>query len=181
VTLLAAVLMTLSSAGAEGDPRAAALFVHALRNNSSAPEYVLFTLRSPGRADQVVCAEAPFLLGALQTELGPGKDAVKFAEGRAETRLFELKQPRAIHNVGPHYSAEILAEVRGKLSGLGREALTLQLRSRDSPLHKLYKGKHGGEWQAYRNAVAHVLLSQGVPVGRGDPVGDLYGPDVKVE
>jgi hypothetical protein len=181
VTLLAAVLIGLSSAGAAEDHRAAALFVHALRNNSSAPEYVLFTLRSPGRPDQLVCTEAPFLLGALRTELGPGRDPVAFAEARSETRLFELKQPKAISNVEAQYGAEVLAVVQGKLARLSREELTAQLRSPDSPLHKLYNGKHGQEWQSYKNAVAHVLLSQGVPVGRGDPVGGLYLPDVKAE
>ena len=177
---LCAMVLLAAVGTAQGDARAAAQFVHALHNESTAPEYVLFTLRVPGRPDRLVCTPAPFLLGAIRTELTTGGDkdagrkATTFAEERAQTRVFEFKQARAIQNVEPSYTPEILAQVESRLAHMGREQLVAELGAPASSLHRLYRDLRGQDWQSHRDAVAHVLLMRGVPVGHGDPVGHLY-------
>lgn len=150
-----------------------AMFRAALENHSTAPNYVLVTIRD-GRdgSSRLVCVEAPFLEGALHRE--HALDYSESGERRVQqlltnpNRVYTLSQPAALANVAPRYSPQVLTEVRSILFSRS----DAQLRS--ASLDWLYVSKSSESYSAYRDAVAHVLLERGILCGRGCVVGNLY-------
>jgi hypothetical protein len=169
------VLALLALAVAEADSARSALFRRALENHSSAPNYVLITLVSAdGSSRREVCIPAPFLLGALQREhrLAGQSRALDLALSKADF-VFRFKDPKAGENVQPQYTEAILAEVRARLKGLSRSELLAGFHGGSGPLDALYSRHRAGEYTAWRDAVAHILLERGLLPGHGDPAGVL--------
>ena len=151
-----------------------AMFRAAIANDSTAPNYLLVTIRD-GRSgsSRLVCVEAPFLEGALHREHDldyseSGRRRVRQLILASRDRVFTLSQPAALANVAPRYSPGVLAEVRSVLSSRS----DAQLRS--GSLDWLYASKPSDSYSAYRDAAAHVLLERGILCGRGCVVGNLY-------
>lgn len=159
------------------------MFVRAVRENSTSPLFVLIVLRdSSTGVDRRICTAAPFLLGAIHiesnipyTDMGE-KEARRVALDHRD-KAWSFTNPKALENVRPRYTSADLAKVRKQMVTLRRPELEAQLRSPDSQLHRIYKEHdrrtHDG---SYRDAVAHVLLEQGVLVGLADRTGRLYLP-----
>lgn len=172
-------LVVLALVPAEADSTRSALFRRALENHSSAPNYVLITLVSAdGSHRRAVCIPAPFLLGAIDREhhlTGDEAGGAKALEIALATPdfAFQFKNPKAIENVQSDYTEVILAEVRAKLKGLSRSELLAGFRGGGGPLDTLYSHRKSGEYTAWRDAIAHVLIERGLLPGHGDAVGVL--------
>jgi hypothetical protein len=135
----------------------------------------LITLVSvDGSSRRAVCIPAPFLLGAIDREhhLGDQAKALEIALSKADF-VFQFKNPAASENVQPRYTEAILAEVRARLKGLSRSELLAGFHGGSGSLDALYSRHRAGEYTAWRDAIAHVLLERGLLPGHGDPVGVL--------
>jgi hypothetical protein len=172
-----ALLMLLAVMPARGEQPSRytdGMFRAALANDSTAPNYVLVTIRDGrNRSSRLVCIEAPFLEGALHREHGldyseSGQRRVRQLILASPDRIYTLSQPGALANVAPRYSPAVLAEVRSMLSSRS----DAQLRS--ASLDWLYVRRPSDSYSAYRDAAAHVLLERGILCGRGCVVGNLY-------
>ena len=169
------ILIAVLQAHAEQQSRYTdAMFRAAIANDSTAPNYVLITIRD-GRngSSRLVCVEAPFLEGALHREHGldyseSGQRRARQLIVASRDRVFTFSQPAALANVAPRYSPAVLAQVRSVLSS----RTDAQLRS--GSLDWLYASKPSDSYSAYRDAAAHVLLERGILCGRGCVVGNLY-------
>ena len=151
-----------------------ALYVRALKNQSTAPNYVLITLvdKRTG-SSRVACTEAPFLLGAIhqEHELAYDENGERKAMSLALTqqdRTFTFSNPRAIKNVQPRYTEKQLEEMRGAVQECSDHELRRGLTPEDTDLQrKLFGTNRERSYGAYRDAVAHLLLERGLLPRRG--------------
>lgn len=152
------------------------MFRRALRENSTAPLFVLISVNNTR-----TCTLAPFLLGAVQVErkLPYGKngarEAIAIAMGTPE-RAFSFSNPKALSKVKREYSDHQLRDVRAKLANFTRSELKSQVKMNGSSLQSIYSQRSHPTRQAYKYAVAHVLLENGILVGIADRTGALYLP-----
>ena len=182
------------------------MYRRALIENSTAPLFVLVTLRSETGEQRLVCILANFLLGAIHMESRMKYDALgerKMLEIAVKQpgRVFYFSDPKARQNVEPSYSDAILSEVRSALASMSDGELLAQvkyrpefnkaqvarmdkqaaftfLKSLGSSLQRLYLSRMSTkDYEAYRDAVAQVLLEHGILVGIRDIGGGLYVPD----
>jgi hypothetical protein len=157
------------------------MYRRALTDAGTAPLYVLITLRDvKADSSRVVCIEAPFLLGAIATEqhLSYGdagiREQLRIALDQPD-REFSFSNPKALQNIQPRYTLEVLSKDRRLLEGRSRAELLKEVDVPDSDLQRIYFSKSGSpDYEAYRDAVAHVLLEHGIQVGIGDMTGGLY-------
>jgi hypothetical protein len=155
------------------------MFLNALREDSTSPLFVLINLRdSNSGVTREVCTLAPFLLGAIEAEYGlaasdDDKELLRRARATVD-RTFSFSRPGATRRVRPEYTVKELEEIRDKLKNVPVDQLKAQLRANESQLHNMYlsKGRHGAD--AYKYALAHVLLSRGILVGEADVTGRLF-------
>ena len=177
----AAVFFTaFVSSAADGPIQSQASFEAAVRNHSTAPPYVLITVVDE-KAGKVRsgCTTVNAFMGAIHMEYGLGYDPA--GEARAtdialtsQDHVFKFKNRRALENIAFAYSGAVLNEIRGKLSGLSEQQLRDGIATSGS-LHELYQGKR--PWQvhdAYRDALACVLIERGLSPGMGDPTDQLW-------
>lgn len=150
------------------------MFRRAMANQSTSPNFVLVTIRDARRGStRLVCVEAPFLEGALQREhrldsSDAGRRQLRHLILSSSDWTYTLSKPDALANVSPRYSPEVLEKVRALLSSRSNAEL-----KRPETLDDLYVGKRGESYQAYRNAIAHVLLERGILCKRGCIAGEL--------
>jgi len=197
---LLAILFAASVAASAQSGYTDAMYRRALANHSTAPLYVLITLRDVSATARLVCIPADFLRGAIRRENHLGYDE----EGERKMQEIAVGQPgraftfsaaEARENVEPRYSPAILAEVKNALDSASANELREQMRRQTlndkgqmdlkslqaafeasaSPAHKLeFKETRDAGHGAYRDAVAHVLLEHGILAGIRDVSGDLY-------
>ena len=180
---VAAVLFfaaSLVSLAAGGPVQSRASFEAAVRNRSTAPPYVLITVVDE-KAGKVRsgCTTVNAFMGAIHMEHGLDYDPT--GEARAtdivlssQDHVFKFKNRRALENITFAYSEAVLSEVRAKLSGLSEQQLRDGIATSGS-LPELYQGKR--PWQAhdaYRDALACVLIERGLSPGMGDPTDQLW-------
>ena len=168
------LLLSACSAGAADDASLWKLYVRALENQSTAPNYVLITLvGSRATTNRVICTEAPFLLGAIHHENNLECDPAGQAKAIAlvlkqKNRTFKFSNVDAIKNVQPRYTETELAEMRAAIKGYSDDDLRRGLTPEDTELQrKLFKRSTEGRYGAYRDAVAHLLLERGLLPRRG--------------
>jgi hypothetical protein len=172
-TFLVAAAPTASAASP------ANLFRRALANHSTAPSYVLITLVSPnGQSRREVAIPAPFLLGAIHTEHHLKYDDAGTARAEQialaqQDRVFQFKDRRAVRNVQPRYTEEQLSAMRERLKNETASSLFAGFNAGSRPLHKLYERPRFRDYDALRDAIAHVLLERGLLAGHGDIVASL--------
>ena len=166
-----ALLLLLVSVTALAQPSYTdSMYRRALENESTAPSYVLVSLRDDvAGSERLVCVPAPFLLGAIHFEYHFGFDAAGSRQALAlalkqPDRLFSFTDPRARANVQPRYSPEVLSQTRERLSTVSDAQLREEAR----------KQAFDGFNAADRDAVAHVLLERGILVGIADRTGRIY-------
>jgi hypothetical protein len=159
------------------------LFARALANDSTAPDYVLITVVDPKtREERSVCTTSNLFLGAIHREhgLGYADPDIKRAKAIAlkqRDRRFVFTRKAALDNLADYATPEALAEVHKVFatktdSQLFDEKLIQSLTDtpRNMP-HKEAWARH----QAYRDAVARVLLERGIGCTMGD-IGDFLSP-----
>ncbi len=175
VSCFLVLLFAATSARAQQSSRYSdAMFRAAIDNHSTAPNYVLVTIREGGNGSAtLVCIEAPFLEGALHREHDiayseSGDRDVRKLLFASHDHTYTFSKSEALANVAPRYTPEVLAQVRSTLASRSKAELRPEL------LASLYEGKHGESYAAYRDAIAHVLLERGILCGRGCVVGTLY-------
>ena len=146
-----------------------AMFVRALANSSTAPDFVLITVvDARDESTRTVCTVAPFLKGALHIELGipydeDGRRQVRELALKQSDRVFRFSKPDALRNVQPGYTSRQLDSVRVLIAERPDSDLL------DKRFVKTLYMRRGGS----RNAVAHALLERGINCVRGCVVGDL--------
>jgi hypothetical protein len=171
------LLLTRSTRESARDLLLQDLFIRAIRNESTAPNYVLITVVDDKiKKHRVACIEAPFLLGAIHTErnLSYDKENIKRAIDIALNQkdlTFHFSNPKALKNIEPRYTDAILEEMREKLRPYSNEQLFDGFKSNRGGFHELYD--NSSDYGAYRNAIAHVLLERGILPGRGCIAGNL--------
>jgi hypothetical protein len=156
-----------------------AMYRRAILDDSTSPLYVLFTLHdSRTGADRMVCTGGNFLVGAIHIEYRLDYDAA----GQKRAYEIALRQPghrftftsrKAVKNIDPGYTPQMLAEARQRLSGMSQT----QLRHAADSGHideLCHRGRDVAVWDAWQAAMAHVLLEHGVLVGSADRTGLLF-------
>ena len=147
---------------------------------TTAPLFVLITLRDARTGSEREAAiPGPFLLGAIDAEYHFGtrrtahQDIYKaLAEQQQKelrialaqpNRVFVFRNPKARNNVEPRYTLQVLQEVRTALAAKSRKEMLAAARANKSWLHLIYESKNDPlRYFAYRDAVAHALLEQGI-------------------
>lgn len=149
-----------------------AMFRKAFENTSTAPDFILVTIRDGRTGEQSTrCIESNFLLGSIHKENGIDYDEAGTARVLA-IALKHFQEPvtlmnrEALKNVLPRYTPEQLAAARKVLG----EASAAQLKGRGF-IDKLCNGSAP---QLEREAAAHVLLEHGIRCGRGCMTGGLW-------
>jgi hypothetical protein len=171
---LLTLLAIISTPAAQASRYTDGMFRAAIANESTAPNYVLVTIRDERNdSSRLVCIEAPFLEGALHREHGidyseSGQRRVRQLIFASRDRVYTLSRSDALANVAPRYSPAVLAEVRSMLAS----RTDAQLRA--APLDWIYARRSSDSYSAYRDAAAHVLLERGILCGRGCVAGNLY-------
>ena len=170
------VMLCLFAVSVRGGTYTHDLFVRALVNDSTAPDYVLITVADPRtHSERVVCTTANLFLGAIHREYGLGYTEAEIK--RAQTialqqrdRRFVFTRKAALNNLADYATPEALADVRKVLatktdSQLLQEDIAQSLTQvPDGMPRKQAIARHN----AYRDAVARVLLERGIGCTMGD-------------
>jgi hypothetical protein len=146
-----------------------ASFATAIKNQSTAPSYVLITEidANTGKSRQT-CVTANLFMGAIHREHELGFDtedqmtALHIALTTPD-HVFTFTKRTALENIPHYYSDEQLALVRDALRPLSQNQL-LDAKAREAALGKLGAMVH----EARRDATACVLIERGLSPGTGD-------------
>ncbi|MGB9476242.1 MAG: hypothetical protein WCE87_14345 [Candidatus Udaeobacter sp.] len=152
---------------ASGENYTKPMFVEALNKGG----FVFVTLRDGATgSERRVCTLEAALLGAIHTQYHIDYDE----KGRKEAEEIALKHwnepftfanAEAFHVVEPSYTQSQLNEVREQLSSYDKSALSKQLDDPNGAIDRIYTNPYR---ESYRDAVAHVLLENGILVGVDD-------------
>jgi hypothetical protein len=154
------------------------MFQTALKNDSTAPNYVLITVRDANtKTSRMICVTTNLLEGAIEREYGlSSSDSDILKEKQIllsnKDRVFVFKKPEALKNIPMYYSEKQLAEVRKVLQSKTNHELM-----GDFDFQRLRNDLSAGRpttRDAYRDAIAHVLLERGILCGEGDMTDSIY-------
>jgi hypothetical protein len=144
-----------------------ALFVQGLQKGG----FVLISLRNPkDGSERRVCTLESALLGAIHRQhhidydAGGRKRAEEIALQHWD-KPFTFTNPQALKNVEPTYKPVQLKEVTKRLSKYDKATLSKELDDPYGAIHSIYTNPYR---ESYRDAVAQVLLENGIPVGVDD-------------
>jgi len=169
--------------------RAYELFVCAIRNLSTSPAYVLITVvdgRS-GSAQQVAIASNA-LRSAIRAEYDiPVVDvsnAIEIALASPD-RSFTFYRDAALAAVRPHYTPDLLADIRTRLEGLANDELIEMLDVKLGPCGEIIEhpllidlySAHEDDYRGCNDAIAHVLLEHQIPCSGGGCFGGGVSAD----
>lgn len=172
-------ILALSAAAHAEDSTAYRLFERAIKNDSTSPNFVLVkVVDDKARKTEVICTEAPFLLGAIHREHGLPNDASGTQKATAlalaqKDLTFHFSQREALDNLTRAFTASELREVRDALQSRSDDELLKGFRGDGTELDALYMGKGVKKYSAYRDAIAQVLLERGLLPRRGCVAGFL--------
>lgn len=158
-----------------------AMFVRALDNSSTAPDFVLITVVDARSGEtRIVCTLASGLEGALHMEFGipydeTGVRRVHDLALQQPDRIFRFSNPEALAHVSPDYSSKDLDVIRAETASRSdSELLNYELIQSLYMRKYLYLTNHRIEMRGrYKHAVAHVLLERGISCRRGCIMADL--------
>jgi hypothetical protein len=152
------------------------IFLRALKNNSTAPNFVVVQIKFSSGEWEERCTEAPYLLGALHrefdipyTEEGVNK-VMLMAVAASGKRRFVFNKNEAFKNLSVDYTKADLEKVASLISPLSLDEIRLHLNDDYFP-KKL--GSSERYWELSR-AFAHAIIDRGLEVGRGCVSGNLY-------
>jgi hypothetical protein len=152
-----------------------AMFVRALGNRSTAPDFVLITVvDARDNSARVVCTGAPFVEGALHQEYDipydeAGVRHVHELALKQSDRAFRFSKPEALRNVQASYTEGDLDVVRSMIANKTESEL-LDYQYVQSIYRSHYSRNKRGR---YKGATAHALLERGISCRIGCLVGDL--------
>ncbi len=171
----AACAATAAGAATHAARQSDASFAAAIKNQSTAPSYVLITEidGNTGKSRQT-CVTANLFMGAihLENELGYDTEDQMTALHVALTtpdHVFTFTKRAALGNIPHYYTDEQLAQVRDALKPLTEKQLR-DATAREAALDKLGALAHS----ARRDATACVLIERGLSPGMGD-ISDQIG------
>jgi hypothetical protein len=152
-----------------------AMFIRALQNSSTAPDFVLITVVDARDASaRVVCISTPSLKGALHTEFGipydeAGERRVHELALKQSDRVFRFSKPDALRSVQIWYTQADLDAVRSMLVDRPDGDLLNYEFVQSLYMNHFSRNKRG----RYQDAVAHALLERGIGCRRGCVEADL--------
>lgn len=158
-----AMVATLQATAAP--PSSPALFLQAIKNDSTTTNYVLIhVVNEKTGKTKLVCTEAPFLLGALHKQHNLKYDpagvqqALALATSQSDL-VFHFTKSAAIENLAQYHSPEQVAEMRAALKPYSDRQLPALFKGDGKGLDQLYMadGK-----SSYKGAIAQVLLERGL-------------------
>ena len=149
-------------------------FESALRNISTAPNYILITVVNGNTGyHSAVCMEAEFLLAALNIEHNlKWAEAVAFALAQPE-RTFKFFDANALSRVERAYSEQILKEARDFLAKMTVNEIKAASFDQNSMFYE-FCAREPGAFGMRFPAIAHVLTERGIPCGRSCKPGLFY-------
>ena len=149
-------------------------FESALRNISTAPNYILITVANGNTGYQTTsCMEAEFLLAALNIEHNLKWDeAVAFALAQPD-RTFMFSDTNALARVERAYSDQILQEARDFLARMTVDEINAATFDQNSMFYE-FCAREPGAFGMRFPAIAHVLTERGIPCGRSCKPGLFY-------
>lgn len=158
-----AMVVTLHASAAP--PSSHALFLQAIKNDSTTTNYVLIhVVNDKTGATKLVCTGAPFLLGALHMQHNLKYDAVGSQKALAlassqSDLVFHFTKSAAIKNLAQYHTPEQVAEMRAALKPYSNRQLPALFKGDGKGLDPLYMadGK-----SSYQGAIAQVLLERGL-------------------
>lgn len=163
VILLRSAAWALPEPGGLSDTQ----FDHALRNHSTAPNYVLVTVHDVKTGSrEPVCVEAQFLWAALGEEHGLKADQVVPFAILQPDRTFSFTKPAALSSLKPEYTPAVLQEAREFLGKLTVPQIAAATKDQKSRFYEFCARQPGG-YAARFPALAHVLSEQGILCTRG--------------
>ena len=149
-------------------------FESALRNISTAPNYILITVANGNTGYQTTsCMEAEFLLAALNIEHNLKWDeAVAFALAQPD-RTFMFSDTNALARVERAYSDQILQEARDFLARMTVDEINAATFDQNSMFYE-FCAREPGAFGMRFPAIAHVLTERGILCGRSCKPGLFY-------
>ncbi|MCW3062461.1 MAG: hypothetical protein JWQ02_4282 [Capsulimonas sp.] len=148
-------------------------FAWAVNDQSTGSYYVLITIADDNTGQSRKCCVATkFLVGAMMSErhldYSNGNEAkVRHTIIINQARAFHFSNTKALDNVRPRYSEELLSAVRRRMAQYSDAQIVKRFRSRNTSEFYHSFGKSDG-WDRLDYAVAHVLLERGFFVRSGD-------------
>ena len=133
--------------------------------------FVFITLHdSKTASDHRVCVLENMLLGAIHMQHHldfdeRGRNNAEQLALKFWNQPFVFSDPKAFRNVKPEYTPQQVDEIRKQLSKYDRRMLSKQLDDPYGAIHDLYTHPYR---ESHRDAVAHVLLENGIAVGVDD-------------
>jgi hypothetical protein len=177
---IAICVFSFTAAASEETPlQSQASFEAAVRNQSTAPPYVLITVVD-ARSEETrsICTTVNLLLGAIHREYGIQSD--REGQVRAQqialankNHVFRFTTHEALANIPLYYSQDDLAFVRTDLQALSVSQLREGF-SAFGKLHSIYHVSPMERSRAYRDATACVLIERGLSPGMGCRSGRLW-------
>ena len=149
-------------------------FESALRNISTAPNYILITVVNGNTGYQATaCMEAEFLLAALNIEHKlKWAEAVAFALAQPD-RTFKFSDTYALVRVERAYSDQILQEARDFLEKMTVDEINAATFDQNSKFYE-FCAREPGAFGMRFPAIAHVLTERGILCGRSCKPGLFY-------
>ena len=139
------------------------LYKKALLNESTAPNYILVSVKNENSEFEIICIEAPFLLGAIHKEFDMAdsvngeRKALDFALKNKEMK-FSFQNDSATQNIKPRYTKTILKKVFNYFSEMSTYDVLNGPSSFKSYLLNILKTDKI-EYASYRDATAFLLLN----------------------
>ena len=155
--------------------QASDVFAKAIANSSTSPSYVLITvINDKTGSRQTLCTVAPFLLGAIGDQYhipftDGGMRKIKAIALASKDRTYHFSQERALNNLRPNYTPQVLAQVRSRLKSVSTPDLIKGLQG-SMRNHVYTRSKF---WWCNRDALAYVLLERGLQPVQDDITGSL--------
>ena len=169
------MLLPLGAYAAEATNGLSAVqFESALRNISTAPNYILITVVNGNTGYQATaCMEAEFLLTALNIEHNlKWAEAVAFALAQPD-RTFKFSDTNALKRVERAYSDQILQEARDCLAKMTVDEINAATFDQNSMFYE-FCAREPGAFGVRFPAIAHVLSECGILCGRSCKPGLFY-------
>jgi hypothetical protein len=176
---LTSIALMSSSLSAAEPIQSQQSFEAAIRDQSTAPLYVLITVVDDrSKSQRLTCTTSNLLLGAIYREYGlrydkDGKiEAERIAFGN-RAHVFHFSKPKALKNIPVYFHENDLRAIRSKLASLSIEQLRSGF-SATGELHSIYQVTPWKRHRAYRDATACALIERGLSPGLGDRSGQLW-------
>jgi len=158
------IFIALTANADIADSTKAKMFCTAIRNGSTAPNYVVVKVKNLKTGEiKEICTEAPFLRGAMRIQnKNSAIDCIKFKD-----RYFEFSKKKALKNIG--YDLYSMSDLEKYKQTINLDSLVEQVE-----IGKLNGLNFSGEKKEQR-MFAHLMFNNGIMVTRGCFSGNTLG------